>query len=137
VAALAAEPRWQGRVTFHSTVPAASYLALIGSCHVGLNCQLPSDPISAVTFPSKIFSYQSAGLLVLSSRASDVTGVCGDACIYYEEETPAALAEAICRVLQHYPELSRPEEAGKLAALYGIEGTAQRLAQLLSKANIA
>jgi hypothetical protein len=47
------------------------------------------------------------------------------------------LAEAICRAVQHYPELSRPEEAGKLAALYGIEGTAQRIIQLLAKANIA
>jgi glycosyltransferase involved in cell wall biosynthesis len=136
-AALAAEPRWQERVTFHGTLAAADYTALVGRCHVGLNCQRPSDPISAVTFPSKIFSYQSAGLLVLSSRASDVTAVCGDACIYYEAETPAALAEAICRAVQHYPELSRPEEAGKLAALYGIEGTAQRIIQLLAKANIA
>lgn len=135
-AALAAEPRWQGRVTFHNTLPSSDYSSLIGRCHVGLNCQRPSDPISDVTYPSKIFSYLSAGLLVLSSRASDVPVVCGDACIYYEAETPASLAEAIHRVVQHYAELSRPEEADKLAALYGIEGTAKRLTQLLSKANI-
>jgi glycosyltransferase involved in cell wall biosynthesis len=137
VAALAAEPRWQKRVTFYGTLPAADYKNLIARCQVGLNCQRPSDPVSAVTFPSKVFSYVSAGLLVLSSRASEVPVVCGEACIYYEGETPAALAEAICRVLQHYPELSRPEKAGMLATLYGIEGTAHRLKQLLIRANMS
>ncbi len=135
-AALAAEPRWLGRVTFHGTLPQAEYSALIGRCHVGLNCQRRSDPISDVTFPSKIFSYLSAGLLVLSSRASDVPVVCGDACIYYDAETPEALAEAVGWAVQHYEELSRPEKAHKVAALYGIEGTARSLTQLFSKANI-
>ena len=137
VAARAAEPRWQGRVTFHGTLPGADYAALVGRCHVGLNCQRPSDPISDVTFPSKIFSYLSAGLLILSSRASDVPEVCGDACLYYGAETPASLAEAIQRVMQHYAELSCPEKAHKVAALYGIAGTAERLAQLLAQTNLA
>jgi glycosyltransferase involved in cell wall biosynthesis len=137
VAALAAEPRWQGRVTFHGTLPAVDYTALIGRCQVGLNCQRPSDPISDVTFPSKVFSYLSAGLLILSSRASDVPVVCGDACIYYEAETPASLAKAIHRVVQHYAELSLSGKADKVTAIYGIEGTAQRLTQLLAKANLA
>jgi len=136
VAALAAEPQWQGRVTFHGALPSADYAALVSRCHIGLNCQRPSDPISDVTFPSKIFSYLSAGLLILSSRASEVPAVCGDACIYYDKETPAALAEAIQRVALHYAELSRPEKADKVAALYGIEGTTQRLTQLLTGANI-
>jgi glycosyltransferase involved in cell wall biosynthesis len=137
VAALAGEPRWQGRVTFHGTLPAVDYTALIGRCQVGLNCQRPSDPISDVTFPSKVFSYMSAGLLILSSRASDVPVVCGDACIYYEAETPASLAEAIHRVVQHYTELSLSGKADKVTAIYGIEGTAQRLTQLLAEANLA
>jgi len=136
VASLAAEPRWQGRVTFHGTLASTEYAALIGRCHVGLNCQRPSDPISAVTFPSKIFSYLSAGLCILSSRASEVPDVCGAACIYYEAETPATLAEAVQRVLNDYAELSRPEKADKVAAFYGIEGTAQRLTQLFTKANL-
>jgi len=137
VAALAGGPRWQGRVTFHGTLPAVDYTALIGRCQVGLNCQRPSDPISDVTFPSKVFSYMSAGLLILSSRASDVPVVCGNACIYYEAETPASLAEAIHRVVQHYTELSLSGKADKVTAIYGIEGTAQRLTQLLAEANLA
>ena len=136
VARVAQEAGWQGRMTFHGILAAADYAALTRRCHVGLNCQRRSDPISAVTFPSKVFSYLSAGLLIISSRASEVGAVCGNACVYYEEETPAALAEAMQRVIRNHEELSHREEADKLAVSYGIEGTARRLAELFEKANL-
>jgi hypothetical protein len=137
VAAVAAEPRWKGKVTFHGTLPGTAYTALIASCHVGLNCQRRFDSISDVTFPSKIFSYLSAGLAVLSSEAGCVRQICGEACSYYTKETPQALAAAMQGLLP-----SR-ETAGQRAALetlrreHSIEGTAQRLRHLLTSIGVA
>lgn len=96
---LGKNPRFQGKVFFHGVLPAQEHAALLAACHVGLNLQLSSDPISSVTFPSKIFSYFSAGLEVISTKASRVESLLGKACSYLEVETPEALASSMaCRL---------------------------------------
>jgi len=129
---VARDEKWNSHVTFHGSLPGEAYADLIQRCHVGINCQRVSDPISSVTFPSKIFSYLSAGLLVLSSHASGVPEICGGACIYFDEETPVSLAEAMQRIVEDHGELLRHKAGDLLATKYGIDGTAQRLKKLLS-----
>src|SRR5262249_51195805 len=117
--------------------PSEPYEELVGRCHVGLNCQRVSDPISEVTFPSKVFSYLRSGLVVLSSRASSVPSICGDVCLYYNEETPACLAQCIQRVMENFETLKK-QVAGRSAILdrYSLSGTTARLRNLFAKAHL-
>jgi glycosyltransferase involved in cell wall biosynthesis len=133
---VAATAPWKGRVTFHGRLPDAAYAALIQRCHVGLNCQRASHPISSVTFPSKIFSYLSAGLVVVSSRASEVPAVCGDACLYYEAEEAASLAAAVRRALSEYPEWVRRLGGHPRLREYTPEGTARRVREMVAAARL-
>src|SRR5439155_27190358 len=97
--AFAQRPEWSRKVTMHGALIADAYSRLLRSCHVGINAQRSSDPIAGVTFPSKVFTYLSNGLLVVSSTASEVKSICGSACHYYEDETPKALAQALAETI--------------------------------------
>jgi len=79
---IATDPLYSGKVIFHSVLDAASHERLLAEAHIGLNPQRNSDPISAVTFPSKLFSYLSAGLIIISSEASAVKQTLGNICLY-------------------------------------------------------
>lgn len=118
---------WSDKVTFHGNLPASAYQTLVERCHVGLNCQRSSDRISSVTFPSKIFSYLSAGLLVLSSKASEVEQICQRACIYFDGETPMALGAAMTRLIKGYPEICQQVDRTAVNQAYSAEGTVERL----------
>jgi len=131
VKALADEPRWRDRVAFHGVLERDAFQTLVAQAHIGLNCQLSGDPISSVTFPSKIFSYLSAGLIVLSSRASEVPAICKEACIYFDEETPASLAEKMKTVIQDTEGYRSRLEMKDVAERYSTEGTAIRLKRLI------
>lgn len=125
------------RISFHATLPSEPYERLLRKCHVGLNCQRVSDPISEVTFPSKVFSYLRSGLVVLSSRASGVPSICGDACFYYNEETPACLAQSMQQMMDDF-EAIRKQVAQGLAIMnrYSLSGTSARLRELFRKAHL-
>lgn len=73
VARFAQDPRWRGRVEHQYPPSAEIFNQWLSASHVGLNCQRTSDPASGVTFPSKVFTYLSAGLLVISSKAGGET----------------------------------------------------------------
>jgi glycosyltransferase involved in cell wall biosynthesis len=137
VARFAQDPKWSGKVTFHGALPKEDYENLLQTCEIGLNCQRESDPISSVTFPSKVFAYLSAGLLVLSSKASAVELVCGKACLYYEGETPQALAGAMKGLLHRSQELRQQLDSAEVFSRYSIEGTAARLKLFASGLGIA
>lgn len=128
------EDRFRGKVSFHGSLPGVEYLMLVRECHVGLNCQKSSDPISEVTFPSKVFSYLSQGLHVISTRASHVEAVCGQGCLYLDAETPEALAAMMIRVI-HNPSLELSKiDTQEVSKYYSIESIVERLALLLQKA---
>jgi glycosyltransferase involved in cell wall biosynthesis len=89
---IATHSNFMRKVVFHSVLDAEAHSCLLAESNVGLNLQRSSNPISQATFPSKLFSYFSAGLLVISSRASEVETTLGKACLYLPQETPEALA---------------------------------------------
>jgi glycosyltransferase involved in cell wall biosynthesis len=126
------DARWRNRVAFHRSLPSKAYEELVAGAHVGLNCQRLSDPVSEVTFPSKVFTYLSAGLLVVSSRASAVAEVCGKACFYYEGETPQALAEAMKIVMGDFAAISQQLDLAAVSDRYSVEATTARIQRLLS-----
>jgi glycosyltransferase involved in cell wall biosynthesis len=125
------------RITFHSTLSPGPYDRVLRECDVGLNCQRASDPISEVTFPSKIFTYLSAGLVVLSSSASGVPAVCGDACVYYDAETPTSLAQAMQRLMENFATIQkRAIKTSTILEEYSFPGTSKRLRNLFEKAGL-
>src|SRR5205085_8365992 len=133
-ASCARDPKWQGKVTFSAPLSADAYARLLKECHAGLNCQRISDPISSVTFPSKLFTYLASGLLVVSSKASNAEQICGQACLYYNEESPRALAAAITEAVKNYCSARDKTEADATLERYSIEGTAQRVRHFLEAA---
>jgi len=103
---IATHPNFSRKVVFHSVLDAKAHFCLLAESHVGLNLQRSDNPISQVTFPSKLFSYLSAGLLVISSRASEVEAVLKKACLYLTQETPEALADLMTRQIPLKPSQS-------------------------------
>jgi glycosyltransferase involved in cell wall biosynthesis len=136
VAQTANERRWRDRVMFHGILAADEYADLIAHCHVGLNCQRAADPISRVTFPSKVFSYLSSGLAVLSSRASDVEMVCDGACTYYDGDAAADIAVAMTEFIRSYNSVAAKIDINFVRERYSITATAARLKTLLVKAKL-
>ena len=124
---IAAHPNYSRKVVFHSVLDAKAHSCLLAESRVGLNLQRSDNPISQVTFPSKLFSYLSAGLLVISSRASEVEAILKKACLYLSQETPEALADLMIRQISleprqlHFPELDQfsiPSTALRLRAFF-------------------
>jgi hypothetical protein len=82
-----------------------------------------------VTFPSKVFAYLSAGLLVLSTKASAVDLICGNACFYFETETPKSLAGAMKELICNFSGIRQRLDLTEVLKRYSLEGTAERLKQ--------
>lgn len=131
------DPRWSGRVKYHRALPSEAYDCIVAAAHAGLNCQRASDPISNVTFPSKIFTYLSAGLLVISSRVGAVEELCGNACFYYAEETPQSLAGAMQTVMADFSAVRQKLDLTAVSDRYSIEATTARLRRMLQMIGVA
>lgn len=129
VCLIATHPSFKRRVVFHRVLDAKAHSSLLAESNVGLNLQLSSNPISHVTFPSKLFSYLSAGLLVISSRASEVEAILGKACLYVTQETPEALAALMCSLIPNN------ERDGGLPSLerFTVSSTSSRLRSFLQQ----
>jgi glycosyltransferase involved in cell wall biosynthesis len=136
VVRLTQDPRWLGRVEHRPTMPPEVFEKLLGSNHIGLNCQRTSELISSVTFPSKVFTYLSAGLLVISSKAGCVEQICGNACFYYDEETPQALAAAMKEVIENYVAVRRKLNPSAVCGLYSFQAAATRVKRMLKTIGI-
>lgn len=128
--------KWHARVRFRGPVAEEKYLATLSTCHVGLNCQRSSDPISRVTFPSKVFTYLTAGLLVISSRASEVPAVCGSACLYYDEDNSRALSRLMNEVITNYQPCSERVNLTSARQRYSLQATTSRLQSLLTRSQL-
>jgi glycosyltransferase involved in cell wall biosynthesis len=126
---VAQDSRWRGKVEYHAPTASTSdaFKQLLGASHAGLNCQRKSDPISRLTFPTKVFAYLSAGLLVISSKASSVADVCGNGCYYYDEETPQSLAAAMREVIQNYATVRGRLDVSEACQRYSFEASSERV----------
>jgi len=132
----ARDPKWQNRVRYLEPMSPVIFEQLLQQNEVGLNCQRISHAISGVTFPSKIFTYLAAGLLVISSRTDNVTSVCGDACEYYDAESPAALAQTMRYVIENYACLVKRLKTPEAIQQYKIGRSTVRLRNLLVAAHM-
>ena len=84
------------QVIFEGTRTGEKYIEFLQSCHIGLSPQLTNAGFNEISFPSKVLSYLSNGLRVVSIgitslRMSKVGGLL----FFYEENSPKAIANTI------------------------------------------
>lgn len=86
-------------VTYDGLLSGEEYIRFIQSCDIGLSTQNPDAAFNATSFPSKILSYMSNGLRVVSIRIPAIEGsAIGKYMYYYDKQTPEEIAKAIMAV---------------------------------------
>lgn len=101
VEALCAEVSSQGgaTVTYDGLLKGRSYIEFLQRCQIGLSTQDPSAKFNATSFPSKILSYMSNGLQVVSIDIEAVhRSPVAKYLYFYKEQTPDGIANAILSV---------------------------------------
>lgn len=87
------------KIDFHGLLTGNDYLSLLQKCHIGLSTQNPNAAFNATSFPSKILSYLSNGLAVVSIRIPAIeNSKVGRYLNYYSEQSPTEIAKAIMSV---------------------------------------
>lgn len=89
----------QATVTFDGLKSGDEYIKFIQSCHIGLSTQNPNAEFNDSSFPSKVLSYMSNGLRVVSIKIkalekSDINKLL----YYYVESSPEEVAKAIMNI---------------------------------------
>lgn len=101
-------------VEFLGKVSRETYRQIIGEAHVGLALKLRSGDLADTTFPSKVIEIASTGLLLLTTKISDVPQLFGDdGALYLDDETPAGLATLFMRLASDRAALGRIAAQGQ------------------------
>lgn len=96
---LAAEGEMSSFLCFHGNATLSEYERVIQHSHIGLCLKLPESSMGATTFPSKVIELVSNGLLLVSTRVSDVPLIFDDGSAFLlDAATPEALAEIFERI---------------------------------------
>ncbi|MBE7091648.1 MAG: glycosyltransferase family 4 protein [Clostridiales bacterium] len=87
------------KISYDGCLSGIEYIKFIQNCDIGLSTQNPDGAFNSTSFPSKILSYMSNGLRVVSIRIpaienSDV----GKYMHFYDFQTPEKIAEAIMSI---------------------------------------
>lgn len=84
------------KISYEGVIHGEEYTRFLQSCQIGLSPQSPDAQFNEASFPSKVLSYLSNGLKVVSIRipAIEQSNV-GAFLFYYDRQTPEAFAMAI------------------------------------------
>ncbi|KQL33595.1 glycosyltransferase [Psychrobacillus sp. FJAT-21963] len=86
-------------ITYDGLLEGDEYIQFLQKCHIGLSTQIPGEKYNETSFPSKILSYMSNGLRVVSARIKVVErATLGEEIYYYDEQNPKSIAEAILSI---------------------------------------
>lgn len=84
------------KVSFGGLLSGEDYIEFIQSCHIGFCTQTPDAAFTNTSFPSKVLSYMTNGLRVVSIRIKAIEkSAVGDLIYYYDEPNPEAIAKVI------------------------------------------
>jgi glycosyltransferase involved in cell wall biosynthesis len=124
-------PEW---LSFKDSVRRVDYLNLLKSSHIGLSLRMSSHEMSATTFPSKVIEYAEYGLLVLTTRTSDVPLLFGDTALYLDQETPKDLAFLLSNLSERRDELRSMAVAAqeRIIEICSFEAVGQALGSMLT-----
>ena len=85
-------------IVFHGRVASEELTKIYNKAWLLINPRPVNDPISQVTFPSKMFEYLLSGTPVLSTRLSGFTNAYNDVMFFAESDTSQGLADKILEV---------------------------------------
>lgn len=89
----------QALLSYEGLLKGETYLRFLQSCHIGLSTQNPNATFNATSFPSKILSYMSNGLSVVSVRIEAIErSEVGKGIAYYDVQSPEEIAKAVLTV---------------------------------------
>jgi glycosyltransferase involved in cell wall biosynthesis len=97
-------------VDYYGNVDADAYRALLRRSHIGLCLKIPDLSMGATTFPSKVIELTAYGLLLISTRVSDVPKVFStEMALLLDDVSATGLVEALTRIYedpQYYYQMS-------------------------------
>ncbi len=86
-------------VTYDGLLSGEDYIQFLQKCQIGLSPQNPDADFNGTSFPSKILSYMSNGLRVVTVRIPAIEGsAVGNDLYYYNEQSPEEIAKAIMQI---------------------------------------
>jgi hypothetical protein len=105
-------------IAFHPDLSPAEYLGEFLQCHAALSLKLPESSMAMTTFPSKVVEITSHAVLLISTKASDVS-LLFDAsnAVLLSEATPTALTSAIMSVVKNLPDMQQVAQRGHERAM--------------------
>ncbi|MFP4979217.1 glycosyltransferase [Paenibacillus sp. CN-4] len=89
----------KSKVSYAGLLQGEEYIKFLQKCHIGLSTQTSVGEYNQTSFPSKVLSYMSNGLRVVSVRIKAIEkSAIGDSIYYYDEQDPSAVAKAIMSI---------------------------------------
>lgn len=86
----------QAKITYDGLLKGLEYIGFLQKCHIGLSTQKPDAAFSGTSFPSKVLSYMSNGLSVVSIRIDAIEkSKVGSYIKFYDKQEPMEIAKAI------------------------------------------
>lgn len=82
-------------LSFRGALTRKEYLNVLNSSHVGLSLRLSAYEMGSTTFPSKVVEYAEHGLVLITTRTSDVPMLFENDALYLEDESAEALAKML------------------------------------------
>lgn len=89
----------ESTVTYDGLLSGEDYIQFLQKCQIGLSPQNPNADFNATSFPSKILSYMSNGLRVVTIRipAIEISDI-GNDVYYYDKQEPEEIAKVIMSI---------------------------------------
>lgn len=106
----AAEGSMRGFLRFYGAVATEEYQTILKHSHIGLCLKMPDSSMGETTFPSKVIELASNGLLLVSTKVSDVPLLFDDSsAILLDSASPHELARTLAWIADH------PDKASYIA----------------------
>lgn len=87
------------KVIFDGLKTSQEYIDYVSKCHIGLSTQSPGPEYNNTSFPSKVLSYLSMGLNVVSVNIEVMKkSKIGHLLYYYDENTGKSISDAILKI---------------------------------------
>lgn len=102
------QARSKAAITYDGLKKGIEFIEFLQSCHIGLSTQKPDGEYNDTSFPSKVLTYMSNGLAVVTIRIPVLEkSAIADALTFYETPNGKVLADAIkhCNYQQSSREL--------------------------------
>lgn len=112
-----AEYEGRGWCTFRGELTSSEYQRVLQRSHVGLCLKLASSAMGRTTFPSKVVEFAMHGMLLVSTKVSDVPSLFPEGSAIFIDESPRSLANALIWISDHSDRAARIARAGNEAIL--------------------